>query len=201
MGNLGVFGHSVVADFDGSVDLLQSTVSTDSFRRSFAAPQSALGATKESVTGTVLNFAAPASGEVEEAVGETTSEQLVEPTVRQEFADTALWIAALETDRNGLATAKLTMPENLTTWKIRVWGMGQGTKVGEATSEVVTRKNLIVRMQAPRFFVETDEVVLSANVHNYLDEEKEVRVRLELDGGCLETPQRGRTENYDPRWR
>ncbi len=47
------------------------------------------------------------------------------------------------------------MPQNLTTWKIRVWGMGHGTRVGEATAEVVTRKNVIVRMQAPRFFVET----------------------------------------------
>ncbi len=60
------------------------------------------------------------------------------------------------------------MPENLTGWQVRVWAMGHGTKVGEGDAEVVTRKDLIVRLQAPRFFVETDEVVLSANVHNYL---------------------------------
>ena len=65
---------------------------------------------------------------------------------------------------------------------------GGGTRVGEASVEVVTRKNLIVRMQAPRFFVETDEVVLSANVHNYLPEAKQVKVRLELDGKSLELP-------------
>ena len=80
------------------------------------------------------------------------------------------------------------MPENLTTWKIRAWGMGHGTRVGEASAEVVTRKNLIVRLQAPRFFVETDEVVLSANVHNYLTTAKQVKVRLELDGNTLEVP-------------
>ena len=62
------------------------------------------------------------------------------------------------------------MPENLTGWKIRVWGMGHGTKVGQGEAEVVTRKNLIVRLQAPRFFVQKDEVVLSANVHNYLED-------------------------------
>src|SRR5205085_10517092 len=43
-------------------------------------------------------------------------------------------------------------------------------------------KNLIIRMQAPRFFVEKDEVVLSANVHNYLKEKKSVEVDLEIDG-------------------
>jgi uncharacterized protein YfaS (alpha-2-macroglobulin family) len=50
---------------------------------------------------------------------------------------------------------------------------------------VVTRKDLILRLQAPRFFVETDEVVLSANVHNYLKHQKLTRVQLEIEGGCL----------------
>ncbi len=77
------------------------------------------------------------------------------------------------------------MPESLTGWKVRVWGMGHGTRVGEGTSEVVTAKDLMVRLQAPRFFVEKDEVVLSANVHNYLDSEKLVQVVLEMDGGTL----------------
>ena len=110
------------------------------------------------------------------------AEKLVSPTVRENFADTALWIGSLETNAEGIAEAELDMPENLTTWKVRVWGMGHGTRVGEGTAEVVTRKNLIVRLQAPRFFVETDEVVLSANVHNYLDEAKQVRVQLQLEG-------------------
>jgi uncharacterized protein YfaS (alpha-2-macroglobulin family) len=66
--------------------------------------------------------------------------------------------------------------------------MGPGTRVGEASSEVVTRKNIIVRMQAPRFLFERDEVVLSANVHNYLPEAKQVTVRLEQTGEHLELP-------------
>jgi uncharacterized protein YfaS (alpha-2-macroglobulin family) len=63
--------------------------------------------------------------------------------------------------------------------------MGHGTKVGQGSVEVVTRKDLILRLQAPRFFVETDEVILSANVHNYLKSRKNARVRLEFEGGCL----------------
>ena len=77
------------------------------------------------------------------------------------------------------------MPENLTGWKIRTWAMGHGTKVGEGAVEIVTAKNLMLRMQAPRFFVEKDEVVLSANVHNYLKNGKKVTVVLELDGDTL----------------
>ncbi|HEX6984299.1 MAG TPA: MG2 domain-containing protein, partial [Planctomycetaceae bacterium] len=110
---------------------------------------------------------------------------LVEATVRSEFADTALWEAGRVADENGVVELSLTMPENLTGWKVRAWAMGDGTKVGEATAEVVTRKNLLVRLQAPRFFTETDEVVLSANVHNYLDSDKQARVGLELEGETL----------------
>ena len=111
---------------------------------------------------------------------------VVQPTVRKEFADTALWAGALTTDQDGLAEVSLKMPENLTTWRIKVWGMGHGTKVGEGQSDVVTRKDLILRLQAPRFFVQKDEVVLSANVHNYLKKEKSVQVVLELEGKTLE---------------
>ncbi|HEY3393989.1 MAG TPA: alpha-2-macroglobulin family protein, partial [Lacipirellulaceae bacterium] len=114
--------------------------------------------------------------------------EFLKPTVRSEFADTALWVHSLETDKDGLAEVELDMPENLTAWKIQAWSMGHGTRVGQASAEVVTRKNLIVRMQAPRFFVERDEVLLSANVHNYLTTAKQVKVRLELSGETLELP-------------
>ena len=45
--------------------------------------------------------------------GET--ENLVEPTVRTNFADTALWGASVETNEKGEAELTLDMPENLTT--------------------------------------------------------------------------------------
>ncbi len=112
--------------------------------------------------------------------------KVAEPTIRKKFADTAFWKADITTDKEGNASFELKMPENLTGWKIKLWGMGHGTKVGQAEAEVVTFKNVLLRMQAPRFFVEKDEVVLSANVHNYLKTKKKMTVTLEFDGGCLE---------------
>jgi len=114
----------------------------------------------------------------------------VNPAVRTNFADLALWAGALITDKDGTAEVELEMPENLTTWKIKTWGMGHGTKVGAGETEVITSKDLLIRMQAPRFFVEKDEVTLSANVHNYLDSAKDVRVVLEVEGDTL-TPNSG----------
>ena len=144
--------------------------------------------------GGAMPQAAMASGAVADemlaadaAPGGTPTAASVEPVVRSNFADTAFWAASLTTDENGEATVTFPMPENLTAWKIRVWGMGHGTRVGEGSAEVVTAKNLLVRLQAPRFFVERDEVVLSANVHNYLEQAKDVDVALELEGDTLAT--------------
>ncbi|MDP6112294.1 MAG: MG2 domain-containing protein [Planctomycetota bacterium] len=109
----------------------------------------------------------------------------LQPVVRKNFADTAFWAADIVTDSDGLAEVSFKMPENLTGWKVRAWGMGHGTRVGEASAEIVTRKDVLLRLQAPRFFVERDEVVLSANIHNYLDSEQEIDAILELKGGAL----------------
>ena len=117
---------------------------------------------------------------------------LVQPTLRTKFADTALWVGNLTTESNGTAEVALDMPENLTTWRIKVWGMGHGTKVGQGQTDVITRKDLIVRLEAPRFFVQTDEVVLSAIVHNYLKTKKSVQVVMELGGKTL-----SRWERFD----
>jgi alpha-2-macroglobulin len=109
----------------------------------------------------------------------------VEPTVRKNFADTAFWKASVTADKNGEAEITFPMPEQLTGWKVKVWALGHGTKVGEGETEITTKKNLLVRLQSPRFFTQKDEVVLSANVHNYLKGEKSVKVTLEVEGGTL----------------
>ncbi len=136
-----------------------------------------------------------AGGEQLRAVGGAAAPvPLVQPTIRTKFADTALWVGSLTTAEDGTAEVGLDMPENLTTWRIKVWGMGHGTRVGEGFADVVTRKDLIVRLEAPRFFVQTDEVVLSAIVHNYLKTKKKVIVTLELEGKCLGVPVNAFTE-------
>ena len=117
---------------------------------------------------------------------------LVEAEIRRKFADSALWRTTLTTGEDGTATTTVEMPENLTTWKINAWCMTKETRVGQSDTSATTTKDLLVRLQAPRFFLEHDEVVLSANVHNELSTAKKAHVvltvpdeRLELIG---ETP-------------
>lgn len=99
---------------------------------------------------------------------------------RKNFADTALWIGNLRTDTDGRAEISCKLPDALTTWKIRIWGYTEAICVGETTCEIVTQKNIILRMQKPRFLTQKDIVILSANVHNYFDTEKTIKVSLEI---------------------
>jgi uncharacterized protein YfaS (alpha-2-macroglobulin family) len=139
--------------------------------RAAAAPMSSMDAP--------MSEAAPA--EEKSAAPEAAPELLV----RSEFADLLKWVGSVETDEKGEASIEIEMPDNLTTWKIKTWAMGKGTRVGEGSAEIVTSKDLIIRLQAPRFFIEKDEVTLSAVVHNYHEEAKDVTVSLELDGKNL----------------
>lgn len=105
--------------------------------------------------------------------------------IRKDFADLLKWSGEVTTDAAGVAEVPLEFPDNLTTWKARVWVLVSGSRVGEGTAEIITSKDLLVRLQAPRFLVERDEAVLSAVVHNEHAMEKEVTVSLELDGANL----------------
>ena len=119
------------------------------------------------------------------APGQDTSKPSNEVTIRKDFQDNIKWQGSLRLDEDGVGVIDVDYPDNLTTWKIKAWAMAHGTRVGEGEAEVITSKDLIVRLQAPRFFVEKDEVVLSAVVHNYHQQAKDVRVLLELEGGTL----------------
>jgi alpha-2-macroglobulin len=180
MGYIGVFGH--LAQNEGMTDSMADGVSRggdlslQAVRKSASAPMSAVDEEKAEIGLAFDKRREAESGGVA---------SMVEPTIRTQFADTALWTVGITTDKQGKAEVQVKMPENLTTWKTRVWAMGAGSRVGEGTAEVVTTKNLIIRLQAPRFFVQKDEVVLSANVHNYLKTAKKVDVILEMEGGCL----------------
>ncbi len=133
-----------------------------------------------------MAMAAPAMGDMTDGFAASGEASTATPIlVRKDFADLLKWSGAIETDADGIAEIPLEFPDNLTTWKARVWHLGKGTTVGEGSTEIITSKELLVRLQAPRFLVERDEAVLSAIVHNDHDAPKTVKVSLELDGDNL----------------
>ena len=185
MKSIGIFGHLMLPDASGKqqIEAEKRAASQVLTEAGAARAPAAAEAGETDAEFKLKKDEAGLLGDRQNQAGQLP--ELVQPLVRSEFADTAFWSGNITTDRMGLAEIEFKMPENLTGWKVKVWAMGHGTKVGEADAGVVTRKDLLVRLQAPRFFVETDEVVLSANVHNYLANRQSAEVVLELDGDCL----------------
>jgi len=113
---------------------------------------------------------APAATQTMEGRAVEKEESIAAPPsgieIRESFADTAAWMPELVTDRNGQATATVTLPDNLTTWVARAVGLTPATEVGESTAEVVSTKPLLIRPVTPRFFVVDDRAQLAANVSN-----------------------------------
>ncbi len=107
---------------------------------------------------------------------------LKSPTVRQDFRSTAYWQPTIVTGADGKAQIKVKFPDSLTTWRATARTISTQTAVGNVTYDTKTNKDVIVRLQAPRFFTERDEVVLSANVHNYTDSPLKIRVVLDAQG-------------------
>ncbi|HWN09216.1 MAG TPA: MG2 domain-containing protein [Pyrinomonadaceae bacterium] len=110
---------------------------------------------------------------------------LVQPTIRRNFKDTAYWQPDVVTGADGKATVKVDLPDNLTTWRATARGVTSDTKVGATKYKVVARKDVIMRLETPRFVTQGDTVTLSGIVHNYLGEDKSTQLSLEVEGAQL----------------
>ena len=108
--------------------------------------------------------------------------QFVEAVIRREFKDLAYWVPSILTNEDGIATVQFRFPENLSTWRTTVRVITKSSEVGSAVSKTITRKDLLVRMETPRFFLEHDSLLITTTVHNYLNEDKKTKVIFTASG-------------------
>lgn len=114
--------------------------------------------------------------------------QFVQPKVRKYFPDTIYWMPSLATDSAGHARATFTWPDSLTTWRATVRAVTANTLVGQVVQKVITRKNLILRLEVPRFLAQGDTMTVTGIVHNYMKHETTAQVSLAVKGVELESP-------------
>jgi hypothetical protein len=107
---------------------------------------------------------------------------LVVPKVRKAFPDTAYWNPNVHTGPDGHAKVDFNFPDALTTWRTTIRAMTDDGKAGGVVTRVLVHKNLIVRLAAPRFFRQGDEVTLRVIAHNYLETAKDVTFALDVQG-------------------
>ena len=107
--------------------------------------------------------------------------QFVQADVRSNFVDALIWKAHVVTDENGKANVEFKIPDNLTTWRTTVRGITKSTDVGQSVNKFISRKDLLIRMETPRFFRQDDEVIISTIVHNYLSSKKKTKIEFSSD--------------------
>ena len=107
--------------------------------------------------------------------------------LRENFPDTAYWAADVITDANGSATVTITLPDNLTTWRMDGRAVTVDTRVGQTTIDLVSTKPLLVRPQTPRFFVRGDAATLGTAIHNNTGKTLTVKVGLNAEGVTIQS--------------
>ncbi|MCC7449905.1 MAG: Ig-like domain-containing protein [Anaerolineae bacterium] len=109
---------------------------------------------------------------------------------RKNFVDTPLW-ETVKTNDNGEATVAVTLPDNLTTWRLDIRAVTQPTGelsttlVGQLATDLLSTKPLIVRPVTPRFYVVGDNSTLLAVVNNNTGQDQDVTVRIDTKGVTL----------------
>ncbi|MCX6613106.1 MAG: alpha-2-macroglobulin, partial [Acidobacteria bacterium] len=116
------------------------------------------------------------------SLGQLKPDRVGDPRVRKAFPDTAFWTADLVTDASGRGKVEFAFPDALTMWRGTARAITTDTRVGATLNRVIVRKNLMLRMVAPRFLMEGDEVSVGVIVQNYLSSAKDTKVSLSATG-------------------
>ncbi len=106
--------------------------------------------------------------------------------VRSDFRSTILWQPDVVTDRDGRATVKVKFPDSLTGWTATARAATSGNQFGIANAATRTKQPLIVRLQAPRFFVTGDVATVSAVINNNTDKPMKLTAKLLAEGVRIE---------------
>ncbi|MTB52879.1 alpha-2-macroglobulin [Lewinella sp. W8] len=100
--------------------------------------------------------------------------------IRKDLQETAFWQPDLTVDQDGKLTIKFDSPEALTKWKFRLFTHDADLAYAVSTKEVVTRKELMVLPNPPRFVREGDQLELTARVENLTDAPMDVEAEIEF---------------------
>jgi uncharacterized protein YfaS (alpha-2-macroglobulin family) len=116
------------------------------------------------------------------AVANSTPGQEPAVQVRSDFRSTVFWRPDVVTDKDGKAVIKVKFPDSLTRWRATARVATEGDQFGVASATARTKQPLIVRLQAPRFFVAGDLATVSAVINNNTDQTMMAAPSLQAEG-------------------
>lgn len=102
------------------------------------------------------------------------------PQIRTNLNETVFFFPKLETDKDGNVLLSFKMNEALTKWKLLALAHTKDLKIGMATKEVVTQKDLMVVPNPPRFLRDNDVIIFTSKINNLTDRAIDGTVQIEL---------------------
>ena len=101
---------------------------------------------------------------------------------RKDFRTTAYYNPALVTDANGIAKARFTLPDSLTTYRITAVAAAEDDRTGSGEADLLASLPLMVRPAAPRILRAGDTVSIGAILTSRLPGIASVEVEASAEG-------------------
>ena len=102
------------------------------------------------------------------------------PQIRRNLQETAFFMPQLTTNAEGEVWVEFTVPEALTRWSFMGLAHTEALRFGQFSKEAVTRKDLMVTPNLPRFFREGDKMTLQTKVSSLATNPIQGNAKLEL---------------------
>ncbi|MBR3413522.1 MAG: hypothetical protein IKG81_12620 [Bacteroidales bacterium] len=98
------------------------------------------------------------------------------PYIRTNLSTLAFFEPTLRTDKDGTVSYSFTAPDLLTQWNVKGLAWTPELATGQLERQLITRKELMVQPNMPRFLREGDTATLMAKVMNLTDSDLTVKV-------------------------
>ena len=105
--------------------------------------------------------------------------------LRRNFSDYAFWQPRVQTDRNGIASMKVTFPDDITTWDTYFLAVKDAKSSGLLKKEIRSFKPIMATLSTPRFLVESDSAQVLGRVLNYTKDT--LQINTAFTHGSLQT--------------
>ncbi|QEG41940.1 tetratricopeptide repeat protein [Roseimaritima ulvae] len=110
------------------------------------------------------------------------------------YSETAFWDPTIVTDAKGKASVTITLPTRSTAWRLQAKGINAQTLAGQASTELITKKDLFGELKLPLAFTEGDQVEVPVEIHNALEGPHTIKVVMKVTQGDKSTEQ---TQSFD----
>ncbi|WP_280670913.1 MULTISPECIES: alpha-2-macroglobulin [unclassified Dysgonomonas] len=152
------------------------------YRMAAAAPMSPMNDMADALESKIDGLQTEATGEiVVKGYGSAPKKQSgASPQIRSNFNETAFFYPQLRTNEQGETIISFTVPESNTTWKFRALAYDKSLNKGSLEAMVVSRKELMVTPNMPRFVRQGDRTSISTKISNLSDNAVSGEVRIEF---------------------